>query len=55
MNGNTLQKVQSHLKKGIKIRNEQIKMQNNKILEEYSTRDITWLKRRYADLDVDIR
>ena len=55
MNGNTLQKVQSHLKKGIKLRNEQIKTQNKKIVEEYSTRDIIWLKRRYADLDVDIR
>ena len=55
MNGNTLQKVQSHLKKGIKLRNEQIKIQNKKIEEEYSTRDIAWLKRRYADLDVDIR
>ena len=55
MNGNTLQKVQSHFKKGIKLRNEQIKMQNKKIVEEYSTRDIRWLKRRYADLDVDVR
>ncbi len=40
MNGNTLQKVQSHLIKGIKLRNEQIQMQNNKIVEEYLTRDI---------------
>ena len=55
MNGNTLQKVRSHLKKGIKLRNEQIKMQNKKIVEEYSTRDIRWLKRRYADLDIDVR
>ena len=55
MNGNTLQKVQSHLKKGIKLRNEQIKMQNKKIVEEYSTRDIRWLKRKYTDLDIDVR
>lgn len=32
MNGNTLQKIKSHLKKGIKIRNEQIKALNQKIL-----------------------
>ena len=50
MNGNTLQKVQSHLKKGIKLRNT-IK----KIVEEYSTRDVRWLKRRYVDLDIDVR
>ena len=54
-NGNTLQEVQSHFKKGIKLSNEQIKIQNNKIVAEYSTRDIICLKRRYTDLDVDIR
>lgn len=32
MNGNTLQKIKSHLSKGIKIRNEQIKAYNQKIL-----------------------
>jgi len=32
MNGNTLQKIKSHLNKGIKIRNEQIKALNQKIL-----------------------
>ena len=32
MNGNTLQKIKSHLNKGIKIRNEQIKAYNQKIL-----------------------
>ncbi len=55
MNGNTLQKIQLHLKKRIKLRNEQIKMQNNKIVEEYSNRDIIWLKFRYTYLDIDIR
>ena len=30
-------------------------MHNKKIVEEYSTRGISLLKRRYADLYVDIR
>mgnify|MGYP003136826085 FL=1 len=55
MNGNTLQKVQSHLKKGIKMRNEQIKEVNKKIKEEYANRDAQWLKRIYSDLDVDVK
>ena len=55
MNGNTLQKVQYHLKKGIKMRNEQIKETNKKIKEDYANRDIKWLKKRYSDLDIDNR
>ena len=30
-------------------------MQNKKIVDEYSTRDIRWLKPRYSSLGVDIR
>ena len=36
MNGNTLRKVQSHLRKGIKLRNEQIEQTNKMIQDELS-------------------
>ena len=32
MNGSTLQKIKSHLNKGVKIRNEQIKLRNQAVL-----------------------
>lgn len=32
MNGSTLQKIKSHLSKGVKIRNEQIEIHNKKVL-----------------------
>jgi hypothetical protein len=55
MNGYTLLKVQQHLKKGIKIRNEQIKLDNKKIREEYMNRNIDWLAKKYSDIDLDTR
>ena len=52
MNGYTLLKVQQHLKKGIKIRNKQIELDNKKIREEYQNRSIDWLAQRYKDIDL---
>ena len=40
MNGNTLRKIKSHLTKGVKIRNEQIKKYNEYIKEELSLKEI---------------
>ena len=41
--------------KGIKIRNEQIKLDNKKIREEYMNRNIDWLAKKYSDIDLDTR
>ena len=55
MNGHTILKIRQHLKKGIKIRNKQIELDNKLIRDEYMDRDINWLVRRYKDLDVETR
>tara|TARA_B100000427_G_scaffold327720_1_gene339121 strand:- start:836 stop:2281 length:1446 start_codon:yes stop_codon:yes gene_type:complete len=55
MNGYALQKVLSHLKKGIKLRNKQIEYQNKRIKEDFSNRDINWLSRRYSEMDISTR
>ena len=55
MNGYTILKIQQHLKKGIKIRNKQIELDNKRIRDEFMDRDINWLSRRYKDIDVITR
>ncbi len=44
MNGNTLRKVKSHLNKGIKLRNEQIKIHNEMVLSGEGKRP-KWTKK----------
>ena len=55
MNGHTLLKVQQHLKKGIKIRNKQIELDNEKIREKYKNWTIEKLIKRYRELDPETR
>ena len=51
MNGNTLRKVQSHLRKGIKLRNEQIEQTNKMIQDELSGVSPAKLRKRFPLLN----
>jgi len=55
MNGNTLRKVLSHLRKGIKIRNSQIELMNKVILEEHSGDDLVRLQKKYPLINPQTR
>jgi hypothetical protein len=55
MNGNTLRKVQSHLRKGIKIRNEQIELFNKRLVDELHDVPTEKLIKRYKYVNPETR
>ena len=55
MNGNTLRKVQSHLRKGIDIRNKQIELMNKRLVEEFRHMTTERLVRKYRSVNPETR
>ena len=55
MNGNTLRKVITHLRKGIKIRNDQIELFNKRLVEEMQDIPTDRLLKRYRYLNPETR
>ena len=55
MNGNTLRKVLLHLRKGIKIRNQQIEDMNKVIRDEYADTELSKLIKRFPLVNPDTR
>lgn len=55
MNGNTLRKTQSHLRKGIKIRNEQLKLFNQRLVDEFGDVPTEQLVKKYRYVNPETR
>ena len=55
LNGNTLRKILSHLRKGIKIRNKQIEIMNKVISENCAGKNLVWLRKRYPLVNPETR
>ena len=55
MNGNTLRKVITHLKKGIKIRNQQIELFNKRLVEDMHDIPTDRLMKRYRSVNPETR
>ena len=55
MNGHTLRKVITHLKKGIKIRNQQIELFNKRLVEDMHDIPTDRLMKRYRSVNPETR